>query len=83
MSTFQLPTNVKTTSGSVQTSAASLSHGSVTVRMTVAITLMKTQHTAHLGPATRDNSSAVMVVAFLRAGNVTLIMTVATTLMNH
>lgn len=83
MSKFQLPTNVKTTSGSVQISAASLSHGSVTVRMTVAISLMKTQHTAHLEPAARDNSSAVMAVAFLRAGNVMLIMTVVTTLMSH
>lgn len=83
MSKFQLPTNVKTTSGSVQISAASLSHGSVTVRMTVAISLMKTQHTAHLEPAARDNSSAVMAVAFPRAGNVMLIMTVVTTLMSH
>lgn len=80
---FQLPTNVKTTSGSAQISAASLSHGNVTVRMTVAISLMKTQHTAHLGPAPRDNSSAAMGVAFPRAGNVMLMMTVGTILMNR
>lgn len=83
MSKFQLPTNVKATSGSVQISAASLSHGSVMVRMTAAISLMKTQHTAHPGPAALDNSSAAMDVAFPRAGNVMLTTTVVITLMNH
>lgn len=83
LSSLQLRTSVKPTSGSVQISGVSLSHGSATVRMTVAISLTKTLPTAPQGPAARDSSSAAMGAASPRAGNVTLMMIVVTTLMNR
>lgn len=74
---------MKPISGSVPISAASLSRGSVTVRTTVAIILMRTLPTAPPGPAALDSSSAATDAASLRAGNVMLTTTVAITLMNH
>lgn len=74
---------MKLISGSVQTSAASLSRGSAMVTTTVAISPMRILPTAPPGPAALDSSSAATDAAFLRAGNVILMMTVAITLMNH
>lgn len=83
LSSLQIHTSVKHTSGNVQISGASLSHGSATVRMTVVISLTKTRPTAPQGPATRDSSSAAMDAASPRTGNVMLMMIVVTTLMNR
>lgn len=82
LSSLQLHTSVKATSGSVQISAASLSHGSATVRTTVVISLMKTLPTAPPGPAALDSSSAATDVASPRVGSVMSMMTAVTTLTN-
>lgn len=73
---------MKPTSGSVPINDVSPSHGSVTVRTTVVISLTRTLLTARPGPAALDSSSAAMDVASHRAGNVMLMMIVVTTLMN-
>lgn len=83
LSSLQIHTSVKRTSGNAQISGVSLSHGSATVRMTVVISLMKTRPTAPQGLAARDSSSAAMDVASPRTGNVMLMMIVVTTLMNR
>lgn len=69
-------------SGSVQTSAASLRRGSVTVKTTAAMSLMKTPPTAPAGPVDPDNSSAGTAAASHRAGNVMWTTTAGTTQMS-
>lgn len=66
-------------SGSVQTNAASLRHGSATVKTTAVMSLMKTPATAPAEPAHPDNSSAGTAAASRRAGNVTWMTTAETT----
>jgi len=80
---FQLPTNVKAISGSVQISGVSLSRGSAMVRMTVVTNQMRTLPTAPPGRVALDNSSAATDAASHRAGNVMLMMIVVTIQMNH
>lgn len=83
LSSLQLHTSVKLTSGSVQISAVSLSHGSAMVRTTVVISLTRTLPTAPPGPVVPDSSNAAMDAASPRAGNVMLMMTVVITQMNR
>lgn len=63
-------TGVKPMSGSVPTSVAFQSPGSVTQWMTAWITQMKTPHTVPAGAAGPASSSVTMVAASLRAGSV-------------
>lgn len=75
--------SVKATNGNVQINVASQSRGSVTVRMTVVISLMKTPPIALPGPVALDSSSAATDAVFPRVGNVMWMTTVVTTLTNH
>lgn len=70
MPCLQSITGVKPMSGSVPTSVAFQSPGSVTQWMTAWITQMKTPHTVPAGAAGPASSSVTMVAASLRAGSV-------------
>lgn len=79
---FVLITSVKIISGNALISTASPRPGSVTVRMTVETTQMRTALTVQPEPAIQGNLNVITDAAYLRAGNVMSTMTVGITLMN-